>query len=1008
MATTTILYKDYPTRTVVVRPPANFSTTCIVFTSQQTNRGLCSSMLLQPAETIDFASLKPLLPFPVYGCLGTVTIENDIFISLVLETEMVGLLNGQPIYRILKTSFFSLLSNKYDRLNLDPPVSTGVFMDEASSVIHPCQSLIKLLSYGSFYYSPTFDLTHRMEERLSSFFESQLSESSNITTEVESVLDTMDLNYVWNRNMLRQLMQIREQELSPSARKEFDMGGHVLAIIQGFVGLTNVSSSSGKWQFGIISRMGCNRAGTRFNARGINDDGYVSNFVETEFLMLNEKYWTSFLQIRGSVPVFWEQIGVQVSHKVILSRGPESALPAATKHFQELVRLYSAVNVVNLLSQSPTSAEYALNESYRTAVLSLPKEISTGVIYSTFDFHAIVKRDQYERLDNLLDQVRSSIDSFGYSIFDHQEKTVVFRQSGVFRTNCLDCLDRTNVVQTFFARHMLDLHLEKFNIRLNSTDVENWNNAFNGLWADNGDWLSRIYAGTGALKSSYTRKGKQTMLGFLDDAAKSVNRFYVSNFQDKAKQEAINLLFSQGPATSSLLLQNPAYDIAERQMQARLYEYAKPSELNILLRTYNLHGKMPSIEALMTWLNPTYTVLPDIIVIGVQELIELTPDRYISTDTNLLRFQLEAKLLTALNSKPSVKYVVLRSIHLVALGLFVFVKPEITHHIKKLETATVKTGLGGMAANKGGVGLSIAYHDTSMVFITAHLAAGTLAVEERNRDYWTITNGLVFRGKRLHDHDMVFWLGDFNYRIDLPNEQVRKCIQNKELLFLSTHDQLSKQIQMGLAFTKYIEGPLSFEPTYKYDTWSTNYDTSEKARTPSWTDRILFKGNNIQLKEYTRGELQMSDHRPVHAILLVQVNEIDFQTFNAIHTGLLQQLFAGNTKVEPQLSGLKKEVISTNVSPTAFDIQAEKNPNSATAVTGTLIDLSHDQDVSTVLVAPILNPFTSSDPFLWNNPLGPLPPPSSDAAKWWELPLITSAGFRSGVQSSCLGQSLLD
>lgn len=32
----------------------------------------------------------------------------------------------------------------------------------------------------------------------------------------------------------------------------------------------------------VISRLSCERAGTRFNVRGVNDDGHVANFVETE------------------------------------------------------------------------------------------------------------------------------------------------------------------------------------------------------------------------------------------------------------------------------------------------------------------------------------------------------------------------------------------------------------------------------------------------------------------------------------------------------------------------------------------------------------------------------------------------------------------------------------------------------------------------------------------------------------------------------------------------------
>jgi hypothetical protein len=174
----------------------------------------------------------------------------------------------------------------------------------------------------------------------------------------------------------------------------------------------------------------------------------------------------------------------------------------------------------------------------------------------------------------------------------------------------------------------------------------------------------------------------------------------------------------------------------------------------------------------------------------------------------------------------------------------------------------LQTGLGGMAANKGGIGISLNFHDTSMVFITAHFAAGNSAVEERNRDYWTITNGLGFRGRKVTDHDMIFWFGDFNYRLNMPNEEARMCILKKDYALLSSRDQLSEQIQAGRVFENFDEGPLTFDPTYKYDNGSSTYDSSEKARTPSWTDRILFKGKHICLLEYSRGEQLMSDHRP--------------------------------------------------------------------------------------------------------------------------------------------------
>ncbi|GLD75426.1 synaptojanin-1 isoform X1, partial [Lates japonicus] len=61
----------------------------------------------------------------------------------------------------------------------------------------------------------------------------------------------------------------------------------------------------------IFSRLSSERAGTRFNVRGTNDDGQVANFVETEQVIFLDDKVSSFIQIRGSIPLFWEQPGIQ-------------------------------------------------------------------------------------------------------------------------------------------------------------------------------------------------------------------------------------------------------------------------------------------------------------------------------------------------------------------------------------------------------------------------------------------------------------------------------------------------------------------------------------------------------------------------------------------------------------------------------------------------------------------------------------------------------------------------
>jgi hypothetical protein len=119
------------------------------------------------------------------------------------------------------------------------------------------------------------------------------------------------------------------------------------------------------------------------------------------------------------------------------------------------------------------------------------------------------------------------------------------------------------------------------------------------------------------------------------------------------------------------------------------------------------------------------------------------------------------------------KYILVRSSHLVSVGLFLFIKSDMATRIRDLECCCVKTGFAGMAANKCGIAFSLYLDDTSLCFATAHFAAGQNNEEDRNNDYWTIVQGLQFKkNKRLLDHDIALFMGDFNYRINAENSEV--------------------------------------------------------------------------------------------------------------------------------------------------------------------------------------------------------------------------------------------
>ncbi|KAJ3096363.1 hypothetical protein HDU96_000788 [Phlyctochytrium bullatum] len=255
-----------------------------------------------------------------------------------------------------------------------------------------------------------------------------------------------------------------------------------------------------KLTLALISRRSKYRAGTRFNVRGIDQDGYVANFVETEQIVLTDiGYKASYTQIRGSIPLFWKQIpNVKYQPKLLVEQNPITN-SAFTKHFSDLYARYSSVIAVNLINR----------HGY---------ERPLGV--------------EFERL------IKDDLDKQGHFLIT-DAGLVLKSQSSVVRTNCIDCLDRTNVVQSVMARKVLKEQLQYLGYIDEDESIESQQQletVFRAMWADNADEISRQYSGTGALKTDFTRTGKRTREGVLNDLMNSIVRYIKNNYLDGARQ----------------------------------------------------------------------------------------------------------------------------------------------------------------------------------------------------------------------------------------------------------------------------------------------------------------------------------------------------------------------------------------------------------------------------------------------------------------------------------------
>lgn len=278
----------------------------------------------------------------------------------------------------------------------------------------------------------------------------------------------------------------------------------------------------------LISRRSVKRAGLRYLRRGIDEDGHCANSVETEQI-LSMPTWTaspiySFVQVRGSIPVFFSQSPYSFKPVPQMQNSEATNFEAFKKHFKNLTERYGDVTITNLVEKHDNEA--IVGNAYEKYWKRLDDE---GGIngqkprFEWFDFHSVCRGMKFENVSILLDSLSSSLETFSYTV--SRDGNTKAKQTGILRTNCMDCLDRTNIVQSAVARQVLEQQLkaEGFDLSAQLDQTTQW---FNVLWADNGDAVSKQYASTAAMKGDYTRTRKRDYRGALTDMGLSISRFY--------------------------------------------------------------------------------------------------------------------------------------------------------------------------------------------------------------------------------------------------------------------------------------------------------------------------------------------------------------------------------------------------------------------------------------------------------------------------------------------------
>ncbi|PNY13658.1 phosphatidylinositide phosphatase SAC1-like protein, partial [Trifolium pratense] len=453
----------------------------------QRKRGYCDTVAESPTKTST-----------IYGVVGTIRLVIGTYAIVITSRKEVGSFLGFPVYRL--TSMRVLACNEALRFS-----TSQEKRDEAYFL-----TLLKVVeSMPGLYYSYEADISLNLQRR------SKLVEGWTS----KPLWKQADPRYVWNKHLTEELIELKVFCCIHLNKPDMYYLNRDLSFQTAELKLKDSCAT-----LTLISRRCTRRLGTRMWRRGANFEGDTANFIETEQLLELEEFKFSFLQVRGSIPILWEQI-VDLSYK------PHLRPNIVERHFHDLSQRYGEVLAVDLTDKHG-------EEGQLSAAYAAEMQNQQNVRYVPFDFHYHCGSSNFDDLKILYDQISEDFEKQRYFMID-RKGDILEEQKGIMRSNCIDSLDRTNVTQCYMAQKALNLQLQRIGVLTSSECISMFDEQygkFRILWAEQGDEISLEYAGTNALKGDLVRYGKKTLTGIIKDGMSALSRYYLNNFHDGIRQ----------------------------------------------------------------------------------------------------------------------------------------------------------------------------------------------------------------------------------------------------------------------------------------------------------------------------------------------------------------------------------------------------------------------------------------------------------------------------------------
>ncbi|XP_077367072.1 polyphosphoinositide phosphatase isoform X2 [Festucalex cinctus] len=504
------------------------------------------------------------------GVVGFVRFLEGYYMVLITKRRKMADIGGHSIYKIEDTSMIYIPNDSVRVAHPDEARYVRIFQNMDLS--------------SNFYFSYSYDLSHSLQHNLTLLqrpYESWSPASSVLTVaDVRNKQDSFDIfedeglptqvvygvraqpysKYVWNANLLERVKGVIHPDW-------------LMYIIHGFCGQSKLLIYGRPVHITLIARRSSKFAGTRFLKRGANCEGDVANEVETEQIVHDASMmsfavgsYSSYVQTRGSVPLYWSQdISTMMPKPPIRLDQADPYAHIAGLHFDQMLQRFgSPIIILNLVKKrEKRKHEKILSEELYPAVINLNQFLPQqhAIEYIAWDMARYTKSKLCNVLDRLSMIAENVVKRTGFFVNRsdfychalHPDErwgdlggsvSVNGRvQTGVLRTNCVDCLDRTNTAQFMVGKCALAYQLyalgmiDKPKLQFDTDCVR----LFEELYEDHGDTLSLQYGGSQLVHRVKTYRKIAPWTQHSKDIMQTLSRYYSNAFSDADRQDAINL-----------------------------------------------------------------------------------------------------------------------------------------------------------------------------------------------------------------------------------------------------------------------------------------------------------------------------------------------------------------------------------------------------------------------------------------------------------------------------------